>query len=63
MTNKFSNLTNDELLKNLYENLQDNDLLFQEILDRQDDGRMKKGKPIEGSLMEHYLKEQNKKAS
>ncbi|OGI20732.1 MAG: hypothetical protein A3B68_09345 [Candidatus Melainabacteria bacterium RIFCSPHIGHO2_02_FULL_34_12] len=56
--NKLSNLTNDELLCKLRENLDENEMIFQEIFIREDDGRMSKGKPIKGSLIE-YL--QNKK--
>lgn len=40
--NKFLNLTNDELLYKLRENLNENELIWQEIMDREDDGRLKR---------------------
>ena len=39
---KYSNLTNDELLDELQKNLNDNDLLFQEIVEREEAGLLKK---------------------
>ena len=42
MKNKFSNLSNEELIGELNKNLAENDMIFQEILDREDDGRMKR---------------------
>ena len=42
MKNKFSNLTNEELIGELNKNLAENDMIFQEILDREEDGRMKR---------------------
>ncbi len=39
---KFLNLTNDELLCKLRENLDENELIWQEIMDREDDGRLKR---------------------
>ncbi|MBI3590294.1 MAG: hypothetical protein HY094_02810 [Candidatus Melainabacteria bacterium] len=60
MKNKFSDLTNEELLLKLRENLDDNEMIFQEIFDREDNGRMKKGKVIKGSLKEYFQSEVNK---
>ena len=60
MKNKYSNLTNEELFNKVQENTKENDLILQEIFDRKDDGRMKKGKVIKGSLIEYF---QNKKKS
>ena len=42
IANKFSNLTNDELLGKWRENLNENELIFQEIMDREDDGRLRR---------------------
>ena len=53
MKNKFSDLTNDELFIKLRENLDDNEEIFQEIFRREDNGRMSKGKVIEGSFIEY----------
>ena len=63
--NQFSDLTNDELLLKLRENLDDNDMIFQEIFDRKDDGRMTKGKVINGSLKDYLQAEisENKKTA
>ena len=60
MKNKFSNLTNEELLLKFRENLNDNETILQEIFVREDDGRMKKGKVIKGSLKEYLQNEVNK---
>ena len=60
MKNKFSNLTNEELLLKLRENLDDNEMIFQEIFSREDNGRMKNGKVIKGSLREYFQNEVNK---
>ena len=57
---RFFDLTNDELKKKIYENIEENELLFQEIFARQDNGRMKKGKVIEGSLKEYLQNEVTK---
>lgn len=51
--NQYSDLTNEELLIKLRENLNDSDIIFREILDRKADGRMSKGKVIKGSLREY----------
>ena len=63
MGNKYSDISNQGLYDKIDENVKEIENILQEIYKRQDDGRMKKGKTIEGSLMESYLKEQNKKAS
>ena len=60
MKNKFSNLTNKELFLKLRENLDENEIIFQEIFNREDNGRMNKGKVIKGSLKEYLQNEINK---
>lgn len=57
---KFSDWTNSELWKRIRENLDENEFLFQEIFDRKDNGKMKKGKVIKGSLKEYLQNEVSK---
>ena len=40
MKNKFSNLTNDELLSQLRINLDENELIFQEVINREELGTL-----------------------
>ena len=63
MENEYLKVSNEGLYNKIDEHVQEIENILQEIYKRQDDGRMKKGTPIEGSLLDHYLKEQNKKAS
>ena len=60
MKNKFFKLTNEELLLKLRENLDENEMIYQEIFDREDNGRMSKGKVIKGSFIEYMQNKMNK---
>lgn len=60
MKKKFSDLTNRELFIKLRENLDDNEEIFQEIFRREDDGRIGKGRVIEGSFIEYMQNKVNK---
>ena len=40
MTKSFTNLSNEELLNELQKNLEENDLLFQEIVNRKEKGNL-----------------------
>ena len=52
--NQFSDLTNAKLLLKLRENLDDNDMIFQEICDRKNNGQMDEDGEIRSSLREYF---------
>ena len=51
---QFSDLTNDELLLKLRENLDHNDMIFEEICDRKNNGEMDEDREIRSSLREYF---------
>ena len=51
---QFSDLTNAKLLLKLRENLDDNDMIFQEICDRKNNGQMDEDGEIRSSLREYF---------
>lgn len=61
MNNKFFNMTNEQLVNKVNENIKENQLILKEIFARQSNGRMKKPHRIEGSLIDYFKNEMSQK--